>query len=177
MHHTFDVAIRIETRAMRAIALARRRDQPKALIMAQCLLMHLGFERCHTYYVPCAVAFLGHLRSSLSCRVYFGSPAACQLLKQLALLAGQAHGQHDFDTSKEVTIAVTAQARHALVCQAEHAPVLRLRRDGQNESAPVRGGYRPFPPPHPSNHVPIYIGLPTLPPSPLNPIRFSPHPP
>src|SRR5258707_12694323 len=163
MHYTFDVAIRIETRAMRAIALARRRDQPKALIMAQCLLMHLGFERCHTYYVPCAVAFLGHLRSSLSCRVYFGSPAACQLLKQLALLVGQAHGQHDFDTSKEVTIAVTAQARHALVCQAEHAPVLRLRRDGQNESAPVRGGYREFPSPQCWNPGRIYIARQTIP--------------
>src|SRR5260370_8043904 len=122
--------------------------------MAQCLLMHLGFERCHTYYVPCAVAFLGHLRSSLSCRVYFGSPAACQLLKQLALHPGQAHGQHDFDTSKEVTIALTTHPSHALVCRLDQAPLRLPPRNGQNLPPPLRHRHPPSPPLHPPHPTP-----------------------
>src|SRR5258708_17260276 len=56
-------------------------------------------------------------------------------------------------------MAVAMQARHTLVCQAEHAAVLRLRGDGQYEFAPVQDGHRNFAPQHCRNQVHVYIEI------------------
>ena len=52
------------------------------------------------------------------------------------------HRQHDLQAREEIAIAITAQARHTFAGQAEDAPILRLRRNGERHLAPVQQRYR-----------------------------------
>src|SRR5438309_8338410 len=70
LDNAIDVAVRVETRAMWATTLTRRRDEAQAFIMTQRLLMHLGLFRRHTDDVPCTIVFLWHNQSLLPCPHY-----------------------------------------------------------------------------------------------------------
>src|SRR5947209_5920591 len=48
------------------------------------------------------------------------------------------HRQNDFEACKQCAAALAAQPWHPLATQAEESPVLRLRRNSQNELASVR---------------------------------------
>lgn len=54
-----------------------------------------------------------------------------------ATILTQVRRSDDVDTDKQRPIAAIMQDRHALVAQAEFAPVLRLRRNGQGESPSI----------------------------------------
>src|SRR5258708_11016673 len=66
LDNAIDVAVRVETRTMRATTLTRRRDKAQAFIVTQRLLMYLGFFRRHTDDIPCTIVFLWHDQSLLS---------------------------------------------------------------------------------------------------------------
>src|SRR5690349_467715 len=69
-----------------------------------------------------------------------GGAETGELLEQLALLRGEATGQHNLDTGEEVAGAVAFQVGHALAGEAEGLGVLRLWRDGEQETLAVRCG-------------------------------------
>src|SRR5581483_7585108 len=139
MDDALDITVRVQSRTMRAITLARRRDQPQAFVMTQRLFMYISLLRGYADDVPCAITVLRHdyISPFASLCRYFDAPTTCKLLKQLALLCREVHREDNFDTCIHIAVALATQAGHPFSSQAEYTIVLRLRWNGQEQLTPI----------------------------------------
>src|ERR1700730_17323710 len=101
--------------------------------------MHLGPLCGDADNIPGAITHLWHDTTLLSpdLRVYFGTTAAGEFLKEFAFFRREVHREYYFDACNEIAAAFAAQVWHTFAREPEGSIILSFRWNGQHQLAPI----------------------------------------